>query len=296
MQESSFRNEIANLKVELEHTKNAWRDSESKVQFRSSQIKQLETEIDVQQKEKNELKERLQGLEKLYQALEIDNKVLKSCSEELSKANQESMNKINEKYYGLEKKETDLQQTINTLLNERERFEKSLLMKDKEIKQLRELLTRMDDERYDWEKKLKEIHQQEIELIHKTYQIERENFEKIIESINENMNNQNNQTNKNIGVISSVIGTNHNNSNNRTSYTHFNTEDNIKFQNNEKINQQPQQPQQQSEIQSQLQLQHENKVNNNNNSDNSLNITEKVLQQVNQTQVSKKILIIFYFI
>jgi hypothetical protein len=154
--ESDLRHEITKLKSENEQTKRAWKDSEAKIHFYLSQIKQLEIEINLQSEEKKSNAERLRSLEKINQKLKTELEVVKTF-EETKRSEHDAV--------------MELQETMSSLLLERERFEKTVVSRDEEIRLLRAQLGRNEKERKDWEESLKELHHKEIELLHRHYQL-----------------------------------------------------------------------------------------------------------------------------
>lgn len=156
--ENNLRREITNLKIELEQTKGAWKDSETKNNFYLSQIKQLEKEINAHTQEKNQSQDRLKSFEKMNLKFETELNLLKSFEEEMKKSHEETV--------------TELHQTIETLLSERERSTKTILTQDQEIHHLREQIGNNEKDRKKWEENIKQLHQKELELLHKQYQLE----------------------------------------------------------------------------------------------------------------------------
>jgi chromosome segregation ATPase len=156
--ENNLRREITNLKIELEQTKNAWKDSETKITFYLSQIKQLETEINVQIQEKTHCQDRLKSLEKINLKVQTELNLMKSVEEEIKKSHEETV--------------SELQQTIETLLSERERSDRIALTQDEEMRYLREQIGKSERDRKEWEENLKQLHRKEIELLEKQHQLQ----------------------------------------------------------------------------------------------------------------------------
>jgi hypothetical protein len=155
--ENELRHEITNLKIENEQTKSAWKDSEAKISFYLSQIKQLEIEINLQSEEKKSSIERLRSIEKINQKFKTELEVMSSQHDQTKRSHEVIV--------------IELQQTVKSLLLERERFEKTVVSRDEEITLLRSQVVRSERDRHDWEENLKELHRKEIELLHKHYQL-----------------------------------------------------------------------------------------------------------------------------
>jgi chromosome segregation ATPase len=156
--ENNLRREITNLKIELEQTKSAWKDSETKINFYLSQIQHLETELSTQTQEKNQSQDRLKSFEKINLKFETEINLLKSFEEEMKKSHEETV--------------AELHQTIETLLSERTRAEKTILTQNEEIQHLRQQIGKNETDRKEWEAHLKELHHKELELLQKQLQLE----------------------------------------------------------------------------------------------------------------------------
>ena len=156
--EDALRQKIDQQALELEHTKNAWRDSEGKLQFRNSQvvndttklytlpdylvsylhgvvyiayiqIRQFEAEREARDRIEADLRAQVRQLEKARMARELDAKVQEACKEDASGMLRLQLAASHSKLAEMERKNDDLSYLVDTLSQERDRL--LLLLRDR---------------------------------------------------------------------------------------------------------------------------------------------------------------------
>mmetsp|Transcript_4889 Transcript_4889/g.7444 ORF Transcript_4889/g.7444 Transcript_4889/m.7444 type:complete len:791 (-) Transcript_4889:152-2524(-) len=120
--ESAFRSEILELKQELENMRSAWRDSEGKLQFRNTQVRQYEVEREARDKIESDLRSQVRQLENIRMSLEIDARVHKAGIEESTSTLKLEMVAMEKQNMELARKTENLENLVSTLTEERNRL------------------------------------------------------------------------------------------------------------------------------------------------------------------------------